>query len=65
MRLLAWIEHPPDTTDCIGAFIAAGTTREPAWGRFATEREARAWVEAEAAALRVPVSWGVKAPDQP
>ena len=63
MRLLAWIAYTAP------GFMGAGPAyeaclvseetpqREPASRPFATEAEARAWIETEAAALEAPVVW--------
>ncbi|MFL5280664.1 MAG: hypothetical protein ACJ8AW_06610 [Rhodopila sp.] len=63
-NLLAWIE--PCDGGFIGAFVGEGAApdpdarisgRAPATQLCATPDEARSWVEAEAAALDLPVRW--------
>jgi hypothetical protein len=55
-RLLAWIE--PKDDHYTAAFVtAAAKHRPPATRDCASVEEAKAWVEAEAAALRVSVIW--------
>ncbi len=62
-NLLAWIE-PCGADDYIGAFIGEGAVpdsrfagRAPATQHCSSPEEARQWVEAEAAALDLPVKW--------
>jgi len=56
-RLLAWIE-PKDDNHCTAALVTATAHhRLPAMRDCGSLEEARAWVEDEAAALRVPVIW--------
>lgn len=59
-RLLAWLE--PRLDGYIAAFIAQGTTRQPARRWFATEEEARSWVYTEASAFEAIVTWHITAP---
>lgn len=40
-------------------FVAAGSARIPASRDFASEREAKEWIESEAKAVSAPVEWGV------
>jgi hypothetical protein len=55
-RFLAWIE--PRCGAYLAAFVGGGATeRHPATQVYPSSEEARRWVEAEAAALNVPVEW--------
>jgi hypothetical protein len=61
--LVAWIE--PKVGRCSAAFVSGATDglRAPATRHFGSVREARGWVEQEAAALGgVPIAW-VDRPD--
>lgn len=53
--LIAWTSA--DDGDVLAAFVAPYTERVPAMRRCATECEARAWVQREAATLGLPVEW--------
>jgi len=53
--LLAWLE--PEDAAVKAAFVAAGSDRPPATRRCGSPEEARQWVEDEAAAVGVPVTW--------
>lgn len=56
-RLFAWIE-PRNTDGFMAALVGGGAQqRVPATQLFRSPDEARRWVEAEAAALGVPVEW--------
>jgi hypothetical protein len=64
-NLLAWIE-PRGTGEFVGAFIGEGAAadahsrfagRAPATQACSSLDEARQWVEAQAAALDLPVKW--------
>jgi hypothetical protein len=63
-KLLAWVE-PKDRDGFLAAFVSVptATKRRPATQRCASPEEARQWVEREAAALGLPVSWMSAAPD--
>jgi hypothetical protein len=62
-NLLAWIE-PSGAGEYIGAFVGEGPVsdsrfpgRAPAMHHCSSRDEARQWVEAEAAALDLPIRW--------
>jgi hypothetical protein len=55
-KLLAWIE--PQDDEYLGAIVGGGAPRRaPATRVCRSAEEARQWVEAQAAALGVPVEW--------
>jgi hypothetical protein len=54
-KLLAWLTPHQGLIE--GAFVAMGTEREPARRVCGSEREARCWIEHEAAALGAAVAW--------
>jgi hypothetical protein len=59
-RVLAWVE--PRCGKYLAAFVGGGAAgRQPATQACPSPEAAREWVEAEAAALNVPVEW---LPDQ-
>jgi hypothetical protein len=57
-RLLAWLE-PREGDEVEAAFVAAAAKAEraPATQSCSSPREAKQWVEDEAAALGAPVEW--------
>jgi hypothetical protein len=57
-KLLAWVK-PGNGTGFEAAFVAANTVsrRAPATHGFASQVEAKEWVEREASELGVPVEW--------
>jgi hypothetical protein len=64
-HLLAWVE-PDGNAGFIGAFVGEGAApdptarrpgRAPATQLCASSDEARRWVEAQAAAMKLPIRW--------
>jgi hypothetical protein len=54
-QLLAWLT--PHHGQVEGAFVAVGTEREPARRLCGSEREARCWIEREAASFGAAITW--------
>ena len=54
-HIKAWINRLDGLVEA--AFVAAGTSRLAARRIFPDEREARGWIEREAAAVGAPVEW--------
>lgn len=62
-RLCAWIETKGGTVCVAFVGVPNGAThlhlsRQPATRSCTSRREARRWIEAEAAALGLPIEWG-------
>jgi hypothetical protein len=60
-RVCAWVEAHGEAFEAAFVCLPCGArlraARRPATKRWASEREARYWVEREAAALGFPVEW--------
>jgi hypothetical protein len=54
-HIKAWISRLDGLVE--GAFVAAGTSHLAARRIFPDEREARGWIEREAAAIGAPLVW--------
>jgi hypothetical protein len=55
VTVMAWLA--PCQGQVEAAFVAMGTKREPARRICSNEREARRWIEREAAALGAAIAW--------